>query len=78
MPEERLIDIKNEISDFKGQSVIISSRVGRRGMMQKKGVVENAYPDIFIVSVNEDGYCKKYCYAYADILTRLIEITPLN
>jgi len=73
--EEKLNTIKNEISVSKGQNVIISSRTGRRGVMHKKGILENTYPDVFIVSVEEDGYCKKYCYAYADILTHAIDIS---
>lgn len=75
LSEEKLLTIKNEISDSKGQNVIISSRSGRRGVMCKKGVLENAYPDVFVVSVEEDGYCKKYCYAYSDILTHAIDIS---
>lgn len=78
MLEEKISIIKNEIKDSKGLNVIISSRLGRRGMMRKKGILENAYPDVFIVSVNEDGYCKKYCYAYADVLTHTIEINVVQ
>ena len=78
MSEEKLLTIKNEIIDFKGQNVMISSRSGRRGMMRKKGVLENVYPDVFVVSVDEDGYCKKYCYAYSDVLTHTIEINVLQ
>lgn len=78
MAEEKIISIRNEIIDSKGQSVIISSRSGRRGTVLKKGILENVYPDVFIVSVDEDGYCKKYCYAYADVLTRTIEINIVH
>lgn len=75
MSEEKLQSIKNEISVSKGQNVVISSRTGRRGVICKRGVLENAYPDVFVVSVEEDGYSKKYCYAYADILTHSIDIS---
>jgi uncharacterized protein Veg len=78
LSEEKIISIRNEIVDSKGQNVIISSRSGRRGMMRKKGILENVYPDVFVVSVNEDGYCKKYCYAYSDVLTHTIEISIVN
>lgn len=78
MSEEKISIIKNEIEDSKGLNVVISSRSGRRGMIRKKGILENAYPDVFVVSVNEDGYCKKYCYAYSDVLTHTIEISVVQ
>ena len=78
MSEEKISVIKNEIEYSKGQNVIISLRTGRRGTMRKKGVLENVYPDVFVVSVDEDGYCKKYCYAYSDILTHTIEINVIQ
>ncbi len=78
MAEEKIISIRNEIIDSKGQNVVISSRAGRRGTIHKTGVLENVYPDVFIVSVDEDGYCKKYCYAYSDVLTHTIEINIVH
>jgi len=78
MSEEKIMMIKNEIEDSRGLNVMISSRSGRRGMICKKGILENVYPDVFVVSVDEDGYCKKYCYAYADILTHSIEISVVQ
>lgn len=75
MSEEKLLSIKNEITVSKGQNVIISSRTGRRGTLRKKGVLENVYPDVFVVLVDEGGYFKKYCYAYADVLTHSIDIS---
>jgi uncharacterized protein Veg len=78
MPEEKIVSIRNEIIDSKGQYVVISSRSGRRGTICKKGILENVYPDVFVVSVDEDGYSKKYCYAYSDILTHTIEINIVN
>ncbi|MGV2806524.1 Veg protein, partial [Clostridium perfringens] len=48
---------------------------GRRKTVERTGVLEETYPSVFIVKLDQDQQTfKRVSYSYADILTETVEI----
>ena len=49
---------------------------GRRKTIERSGVLEEIYPSVFIVKLDEEQHAfKRVSYSYADILTESVEVT---
>ncbi len=42
--------------------------------MKKEGVLEQTYPKVFVVKVDESRTSRKLSFSYADILTETVEV----
>jgi len=66
--------IKQEMKNKIGVHVTLRARVGRRGAYVRDGVIDGLYPEVFTVLVDENGYSRRYCFCYSEILTHHVEI----
>ena len=46
--------------------------------MEKVGVLENTYPSIFVVRIDEPTYNQRLSFSYADVLTETVELTLVH
>lgn len=69
-----LDEIKRDLDSFVGQRVTLKANRGRRKILQREGILEKTYPNIFIVKVDGDHTPRRISYSYADILTETVEI----
>ncbi len=76
--ENNLQIIKNQMKQKKGNHVKLRARVGRRGAYVCSGIIDGLYPEVFTVLVNENGYRRRYCFCYSEILTHHVEIAEEN
>ncbi|MGM0472437.1 MAG: Veg family protein [Bacillota bacterium] len=74
MGDNILEQIKSDLEAFVGQQVSLKANQGRRKIIEKEGVLEETYSNIFVVKVEEDQTPRKVSYSYADILTETVEI----
>lgn len=74
-----LTQIKANIEDHIGSKVRLKANKGRKRTTVREGVIEEAYPSIFVVTVN-GGYnsTRKVSYCYSDILTSTVELTVID
>lgn len=61
-----------------GQKIRLRAHRGRRKTLEKVGVLENTYPSIFVVRVEEPNYQQRLSFSYADVLTETVELTLVN
>jgi len=66
--------IKQQMASKKGMHIRFKARAGRRGFNVCSGILDGLYPEVFTVMVNEDGYSRRYCFCYSEILTHHVEI----
>ncbi|KAB3532492.1 Veg family protein [Alkaliphilus serpentinus] len=71
-----LNEIKRNIEGFVGQKVTLKANKGRKKIMVREGILENTYPNIFVVLI-DGGFdsVRRVSYSYSDILTETVEIT---
>lgn len=74
MAKNVLDEIKKDLDSFVGQRVTLKANRGRRKIMQREGVLENTYPNIFVIKVEGEHNPRRISYSYADVLTETVEI----
>lgn len=76
MPNPALEEIKKALDARIGQPVCIRANGGRRKTIERYGVLEETYPAVFIVRLDQDEHAyKRVSYSYADILTETVELS---
>lgn len=73
-----LAEIKADLEPHLGSKVILKSNRGRNKIVEREGVLEQLYPNIFIIKLEERRITRRISFNYADVLTEAIEITVCN
>lgn len=76
--QDSLTKIKETLDGYIGEKIKLKANRGRKKTIIKEGVLENTYPAIFIVKVEEPSYTQRFTFNYADVLTRTVELTVGN
>ncbi|TCP22553.1 uncharacterized protein Veg [Scopulibacillus darangshiensis] len=72
-------DIKCALDERVGKRLALKANGGRRKTIQRVGVLEETYPSVFIVKLDEDSNAyERVSYSYTDVLTESVEITFLE
>jgi uncharacterized protein Veg len=76
MAKNALLEIKKSLEAHVGQKITLRANGGRRKTIERTGVLEETYPSVFIVKLDqEQNAFKRVSYSYADILTETVEVT---
>lgn len=71
-----LMEIKRCLEPHVGAKIVLKANGGRRKTIQRTGVLEETYPSVFIVKLDQEQHAfKRVSYSYADILTESVEVT---
>lgn len=71
--------IRRDVQSHLGKMVKLRANRGRKKTFEKEGVLEQVYPNIFIVKVIESPeFVRRISYSYSDILTDTVELTILD
>lgn len=75
MAKNALLEIKRSLDAHLGQKITLRANGGRRKTVERTGVLEETYPSVFIVKLDQDQQTfKRVSYSYADVLTETVEI----
>lgn len=69
-----LADIKSRISSIKGKDINIFINRGRKRIDNFSGIIENTYPSVFTVKVDDSGVFKNVTCSYSDVLCGDVKI----
>lgn len=76
MAKNALQEIKRSLEPHVGSRIMLKANGGRRKTIEKTGVLEETYPSVFIVKLDQEHHAfKRVSYSYADILTETVEVT---
>lgn len=79
MAKNVLLDIKRSLEAHVGSKIRLRANGGRRKTIERTGTLEETYPSVFIVKLDEEQHAfKRVSYSYADILTESVEVTVCN
>ena len=67
-----IANLKTDILEKVGQKIIVKGSLGRSKSFEKEGIIEKAYPNIFVVKYEENE--RNVTYSYTDVLTRTVEV----
>ncbi|GAB2719033.1 biofilm formation stimulator Veg [Paenibacillus thermoaerophilus] len=76
MARNALMDIKRSLEAHVGEKIMLRADGGRRKTIERTGVLEETYPSVFIVKLDEEQNAfKRVSYSYADVLTDSVQVT---
>ncbi|MBB6674899.1 MULTISPECIES: biofilm formation stimulator Veg [Cohnella] len=79
MSKNALLEIKRSLEPHIGAKIMLRANGGRRKTIERTGVLEEIYPSVFIVKLDqEQNAFKRVSYSYADILTESVEVMLCN
>jgi uncharacterized protein Veg len=68
--------IRKDLEEYIGKTVILKANKGRKRITVKEGILESAYPNLFVVKIsNEYDSTRRVSYTYSDVLTSTVEVT---
>lgn len=73
---EDIDNVKTDITEKIGQKIMVRGTLGRNKFYEKEAVIENAYPNLFIVKYMEND--RNVTYSYTDVLTKTVEVQVFN
>lgn len=72
---EALATIRSEVEENIGKKVELKADKGRKRIVKRVGYIENAFPNLFTVRVENDfDETLTLSYTYSDVLTSTVEI----
>ena len=63
------------MDSFVGQEVSLKANTGRKKVFEVNGILEQTYPNIFVVRFRERHVERRVSYTYADLLTEVVEVS---
>lgn len=71
-----LLDIKSSLDEKVGEKLTLTANGGRRKTIHREGVLEETYPSVFIVRLDEEQNAyERVSYSYTDVLTATVELS---
>lgn len=78
-PKSVLADIKRDLETHVGAKIKLKANKGRKKVLEREGVLECTYPNIFVVKLHEgDLGERRVSYSYTDLLTETVELVICN
>jgi uncharacterized protein Veg len=65
--------IKRDIERHIGEKVTLRANGGRKKILVNDGVLESAYPSIFVIRLENDTQ-RTVTYSYSDVLTKTVQL----
>ncbi len=76
LEKNSLAKIRKNVEDCVGKRVILKANKGRKKTTIREGILEEAYPSLFVVKIsNQFDAVRRVSYTYSDILTETVEVT---
>jgi len=75
---ESLGEIKKSLDKCIGKKIRLKANGGRKKIIEKEGILENTYPSLFIIRVDETSYSQRFTFNYADVLTKTVELSLID
>ncbi|PWL43394.1 Veg family protein [Christensenella sp. MSJ-20] len=66
--------IKQEMERNIGKKVWVKAKRGRSKSVVNEGVINQTFPSVFTIQIQDDGTTGVLSYTYGDILTRNLEL----
>ncbi|WP_290033486.1 Veg family protein [Ligilactobacillus cholophilus] len=68
-----LAKIKSMLDNCIGKNLTVTSHIGRKKVVKRKGILSETFPSIFVVELDHDeSAVERVSYSYTDILTKNI------
>jgi uncharacterized protein Veg len=71
--------IKNDLQNRIGRPIQVIAQTGRKRQTERKGILSEVYPSLFVVELDQDEYqFERVSFSYSDVLTQTVEVNFLD
>ncbi len=75
MTKNSLALIRSDLNQFVGEKIKLKANSGRQRIIEKEGILEQTYPNLFVIKLNSEKQSqKRISFTYSDILTKTVEL----
>lgn len=73
---QSISDIRDNLEENIGNEVVVRANTGRKRIVEKSGIIEQTYPNVFVVLVDASRQeaCRRMSFSYTDVLTKTVEL----
>lgn len=72
---QTLDNIRTSLERHLGKKILLRANKGRKQIVTKKGILENVYPSVFVVRIDDKiNGCSRVSYSYSDLLTSNVKL----
>lgn len=76
MAKKVLADIKQDLDEYVGKRIRLKANRGRRKVIERVGILEQTYPNIFVIKLDEKkSLDRRVSFSYSDVLTETVELS---
>lgn len=76
MMPKNLVAIKKELDARIGKPLTVTSQIGRKKVLRRRGILRKTFPAVFIVELDQDeSAVENASFSYTDVLTQNIELS---
>ncbi|QGP92023.1 Protein Veg [Neomoorella glycerini] len=73
--KEVLATIREDLESRVGQKVRLRANRGRKKILERTGILEKTYPNIFVIRLEEQKSPeRRISFSYTDVLTNTVEL----
>ena len=70
-----LAGIRKDLDSFVGERIRVKANKGRKRTIEREGILEKTYPNIFVVMIDEaNDSPRRVSFSYTDLLTETVEV----
>ena len=79
LAHNNIAEIKKDIEHLVGEKIRLKANKGRKRITIREGILEDTYRSLFVVRIKDKYDSERMVsYTYTDILTRTVQIIPIN
>ena len=67
--------IREDLKELVGKPIKLRANRGRKRVLEVDGILEQTYPNVFVVRWNDRQTERRTSYNYADLLTKEVELS---
>jgi uncharacterized protein Veg len=76
MTKKVLAEIKQDLDAYVGKRIRLKANRGRRKVVERVGILEKTYPNIFVIKLDEKkSFDRRISFSYSDVLTETVELS---
>ena len=73
--KKSISNVQETLAQHLGKAVTLKANSGRKKYIERSGILEGTYPNLFVVRVEEKSVERRMSFSYVDLLTGTVVLT---
>lgn len=73
--KKSISNVQETLEQYLGKAVTLKANSGRKKYIERSGVLEGTYPNLFVVRVEEKSVERRMSFSYVDLITGTVVLT---